>query len=101
MDWERFYSQTSGALAAKVRQAVALSSTEAARLPTTGLNGDMSVTIECYGHKTVWNSRYLAFHYYMTGAEQCDGAESDRYYTICGNLLLGYENVNDRFIAEK
>ncbi len=100
MNWERFYSQTSRALLAKIRQAASLSSSEAAQLPSTGLDGDKPVSIECYGKVERWNSRYLAFHYFATGAEQCDGAEADRYCTICGNLLLGYENVNDRFIAE-
>lgn len=98
MNWDRFFSQTSRALAAKVREAVALPSSEAARLPSTGLEGDTPVTVECYGTVEKWNSRYLAFHYYTTGAEQCDGSEADRYYTISGNLLLGHDTANDQFI---
>ena len=101
MDNERFYGQTSRALAAKVREAVALPSKEAAKLSTTGLEGDRPVSIECYGRTDRWNSRYLAYHYYFEGARQCDGSEADRYWNICGNLLLGYENVNDRFIADQ
>ena len=100
MNWERFFSQTSRELAAKVRQAVALSSTEAAKLPSTGLEGDTPVTVECYGKTERWNSRYLAFHYYATGAEQCDGSEADRYYRVSGNLLLGYNKANDQYIGE-
>ena len=101
MNWDEFYSTTNSNLAAKVREAVSLPSAEAARLPSTGLDGDKPVTVECYGKKEQWQSRYLAFHFYAEGASQCDGAEAERYYTICGNLLLGYENANDRFIAEK
>jgi len=50
MNWDRFFSQTSRALAAKVREAVALPSSEAARLPSTGLEGDTPVTVECNGN---------------------------------------------------
>ena len=98
MNWDRFFSQTSRALAAKVREAVALPSSEAARLPSTGLEGDTPVTVECYGTVEKWNSRYLAFHYYSTGALECDGAEAERYTFISGNLLLGHDTANDQFI---
>lgn len=99
MNWDRFFSQTSRALAAKVREAVALPSSEAARLPSTGLEGDTPVTVECYGKVEKWNSRYLAFHYYSTGALQCDGSEAERYTFISGGLLLGHDKVNDQFLS--
>ena len=96
MDWERFYSQTSRALAAKVREAVALPSSEAARLPSTGLEGDTPVTVERYGKVEKWNSRYLAFHYYYAGAMECDGSsEGNRYWQVCGGLLMGEEIPHD------
>ena len=100
MNWEGFFSQTSPGLTAKVREAVALSSTEAAKLPSTGLEGDTPVTVECYGKTERWNSRYLAFHFYVTVAEQCDGSEANRYYYVSGNLLLGYNKANDQYIGK-
>lgn len=95
MNWEKFYSQTSRTLAAKVRQAVALPSKDAARLPATGLDGDTSVTIECYGHTEKWNSRYLAYHFYLKGAEECDGCESERYLNIAAKILMGRDFADD------
>lgn len=96
MDNETFYGQTSRALAAKVRAAVAMTSTDAARLPATGLYGDTSVTIRCGGKEERWNSRYLAFHYYYAGAMACDGSsEGDRYWQVCGGLLMGEEIPHD------
>ena len=92
MNWERFYSQTSRGLAAQVRKAIALSSTEAEKLPPTGLEGDTPVTIECYGKTERWNSRYLAYHFYLTGAEQCDGSEANRYYLIAGRIRFDNED---------
>ena len=77
MNWDRFFSQTSRALAAKVKEAVSLPSSKAARLPSTGLKGD------------------------TTGAEQSDGAEAERYYLKSGNLLWGYDKANDQFIGDK
>ena len=88
MNWEKFYSQTSRILAAKVRQAVALPSREAARLSATGLDGDTSVTVKCYNKEERWNSRYLAYHYYLAGAEECDGSEAHRYWVIVTHLLM-------------
>lgn len=96
MDNETFYGQTSRALAAKVRAAVAMTSTDAARLPATGLDGDTSVTIRCGGKEERWNSRYLAFHYYYAGAMACEGSsEGDRYWQVCGGLLMGEEIPHD------
>ena len=96
MDNETFYGQTSRALAAKVRAAVALAAKDAARLPATGLEGDSSVTIRCGGTEETWNSRYLAFHYYYAGAMACDGSsEGDRYWQVCGGLLNGEDIPHD------
>lgn len=96
MNWEKFYSQTSRTLAAKVRQAVALSSKDAARLPATGLDGDTSVVVKCYNEEERWNSRYLAYHYYLEGANACDGSESNRYWAIVIRLLIdGGDWVSD------
>lgn len=93
--WEKFFLQTSRALAARVREAVLLPSRDAAKLPPTGLEGDTSVTVKCYGREERWNSRYLAYHYFVTGAEACDGSERDRYYLIAGRLLDGGDWVSD------
>ena len=95
MNWERFYSQTSMALGAKVQQAVALPSKDAARLPAPGLDGDTSVTVKCYDKEERWNSRYLAYHYFLAGAEECDGSEADRYWAIVTRLLDGWDWVSD------
>ena len=96
MDNERFYGQTSRTLAAKVREAVAMTSAEAAKLPATGLEGDTSVTIHCGGKAETWNSRYLAYHYYQTGALECDGSsEGDRYWQIVCGLYTGEEIPHD------
>ncbi|MGN0130690.1 MAG: hypothetical protein ACI4CE_07380 [Methanomethylophilus alvi] len=95
MNWEKFYSQTSRTLAAKVRRAVALPSREAARLPATGLAGDTSVTVRCYNEEERWNSRYLAYHYYNTGWEACDGSEAERYMNIATKLLMGMDFIDD------
>lgn len=95
MDFERFYGQTSRALAAKVRFAVAMTSADASKLPATGLDGDTSVKIRCGGKEQTWNSRYLAFHYYYAGAMQCEGSESNRYWQVCSGLLMGEEIPHD------
>lgn len=96
MDNETFYGQTSRALTANVRAAVAMTSTDAARLPATGLDGDTSVTIRCGGKEERWNSRYLAFHYYYAAAMACEGSsEGDRYWQVCGGLLMGEEIPHD------
>lgn len=96
MDNERFYGQTSRGLAAKVRAAIAMTSADAAKLPSTGLDGDTSVKIRCGGKEQTWNSRYLAFHYYHAGAVACDGSsEGSRYWQVCIGLLEGEEIPHD------
>ena len=90
MSNERFYEQTSRALAARVREAVSMTSADAAKLPSTGLDGDTSVRIWCGGKEETWNSRYLAFHYYYEGAMANNGtSEGNRYFRICECLMKG------------
>lgn len=97
MSKEINYEQTSRALKAKVRAAVALSSHDAAKLPATGLAGDTPVTVKCYNKEERWNSRYLAYHYYLAGALACDGSsEGDRYWSIVARLqYYGGDWVSD------
>lgn len=77
------YGRTNLALNAMVRRAVALTSREAAKLPSTGLAGDTPVTVKCNNREERWNSRYLAYHYYLAGAMECKGSsEGDRYFDI-------------------
>ena len=80
------YEQTSRALKAMVRAAVDLPSRDAAKLPSTGLDGDTPVTVKCYREEERWNSRYLAYHFYLEGAMCCDGSEADRYWNIASRL---------------
>ena len=69
-------------------------SKEAAKL-TTGLADDKPIIIRCYGEDVEWQSRYLAYHYYYTGAISCEGSESDRYWKITADLLQGKEKPID------
>lgn len=97
MSKEINYKQTSRTLKAMVRAAVALPSSDAAKLPATGLAGDTPVTVKCYNKEERWNSRYLAYHYYLAGALECAGScEGDRYWNIAARLrYYGGDWVSD------
>lgn len=94
MNLELFYSQGSRKLTALVGKAVDMGSADAAKL-VTGLTEDDPIVIHCYGRDEEWQSRYLAYHYYYTGAVSCGGSESERYWKICTDLLLGEEKPTD------
>ena len=91
---DQFFSQKNNELSALVRKAVEMCSADAAKL-TTGLADDKPITIHCGGRDEEWQSRYLAYHYYYTGAVSCEGSESDRYWKIVADLLLGKEKPTD------
>ena len=91
---ERFFETTNPTLVQRIQEAVALPSREAAKFPPV-MEGDGAVTIHCGGEEEVWQSRYLAFHYYMTGATECEGSESDRYWQIVSGLFMGASIPSD------
>lgn len=48
-----------------------------------------AVTITCYGKTEVWDDRKAAIRFYRKGADECEGAERDRYVRIVFQLLDG------------
>lgn len=82
--------------AAMVEKAITLPSRDAAKLPSPGIRGDSPCVVECYRKRENWNSRYLAYHYFLTGAMACDGSsEGDRYWAIVDGLQSGTDFVSD------
>ena len=90
-----FFGKTNRYLCRKVREAISMTSHDAAKLPAVMLDGDCPVTIRCGGYEERWNSRYLAYHFYYCGAMCCEGSESSRYWSIVGGLLVGDEIPTD------
>ena len=94
MTSEKLFEMTNRKLTALINRAAKKSSREAAKMET-GLAEDTPVTVHCYGQAEYWKSRYLAFHFYFIGAQSCEGAESERYWTICGALLTDETVASD------
>ena len=49
----------------------------------------------CYGEAEFWESAYLAYHFYMTGARCCDGSEANRYLLIAVDIEDGKKVASD------
>lgn len=83
----KLFTKTNKKLETLKEMAINSSCHTAAKMKT-GLKGDSPVTIHCYGEAEFWESRYLAYHFFMAGAMACDGCESDRYWRIVSDLEL-------------
>ena len=55
------------------------------------------VEVTCYGKTKVWR-RQEAMDFFLQGALECDGAESERYLAIYGRLRAGMRVVNDNYL---
>ena len=56
---------------------------------------DESVTVICYGQKTVWKNRKDAMDFYAEGVMACDGSERERYALILSGLYAGLKLCTD------
>ena len=97
-DPEIFYSLHGRGISQAIEKAVNMTSAEASKLPSP-LNGkkhpmaafDTPITIHCGGEEEHWQSRFLCYHYYKTGANACDpySSEGERYWVIADTILTG------------
>ena len=56
---------------------------------------DESVTVICYGQKTVWKNRKDAMDFFAQGVMECDGSERERYALILADLWSGLKVCTD------
>ena len=97
-DPEIFYSLHGRGISQAIEKAVNMTSAEASKLPSP-LNGkkhpmaafDTPITIHCGGEEEHWQSRFLCFWYYTTGASACDpySSEGERYGDIASYVFSG------------
>lgn len=52
------------------------------------------VVVTCYGKSKIWE-RQKALDYFLEGAYECDGAESERYFNIYYQLYHGAKEATD------
>jgi len=88
------FNKTSKRLEALKERVASLSCHTAARVKS-GVKGDYPVTVHCYGEAEFWESAYLAYHFYMTGARCCDGSEANRYLLIAVDIEDGKKVASD------
>ena len=86
LERRRWFSQNNRYLARQSLIACMKPSTDAARMELA-LDGDSPVTIHWGGCSENWKSRYLAYQFYIQGALECEGSESDRYWRVVDGLL--------------
>ena len=55
-----------------------------------------SVSITCYGTTQSWDDRKEALRFYKQAAEECEGAERDRYTRIVFQLMDGKSICSDQ-----
>lgn len=88
------FNKTSKRLEKLIEEAVETSCHTASKMKT-GLKGDYPVTIHCYRQAEYWDSAYLAYHFYLTGAMCCGGSEASRYMAIVSDLKEGKKVASD------
>lgn len=88
------FNKTSKRLEALKERVASVSCHTAARVKS-GIKGDYPITVHCHGEAEFWESAYLAYHFFKTGAICCEGSESRRYWDIVTDIESGNTTASD------